>query len=414
MEIQTVDIDSVIPYAKNPRNNKEAVSKVAASLKEFGFRQPIVVDAEMVVIAGHTRLAASYKIGLKQVPIHIATDLTENQIKAYRIADNRVSQEAKWDEDLLAIELGDLKLDDYDLTLTGFDDNELDALLAEAIEEGLVDEDQVPAEPEQPVSVLGDVWILDQHRVMCGDSTSIDAVDKLMENKKADMVFTDPPYNADYSSRVDKSRRKPWGGIMNDKMTQVAFNDFLIDINSMLWEVIVDGGSIYECIDWKRYPQMANVFADAFNQKAMIIWNKNYFGLGTYYRTKHEIILFGVKGDKLNTWNANHDEMDVWDIKREKVSNYQHPTQKPVELIERALNNSSKAGDVILDVFGGSGSTLIACEKKGRRARLMELDPKYVDVIIKRWQDFTGRKATHAESGKTFDELENVSNNISA
>lgn len=413
MDIQTVGIDEVIPYAKNPRKNDAAVDKVAGSLKEFGWRQPIVVDAEMVVIAGHTRLAASRKLGLKEVPIHIATDLTANQIKAYRIADNRVSQEAKWDDDLLALELADLDLENYDLSKTGFNDDELAALMAEAITEGLVDEDQVPPEPETPVTVLGDIWQLGRHRVMCGDSTSIDAVDELMENKKADMVFTDPPYNADYSSRVDKSRRKPWGGIMNDKMTQEAFDEFLIDINSMLWEVIVDGGSIYECIDWKRYPQMANVFADAFNQKAMIIWNKNYFGLGTYYRTKHEIILFGVKGDKLNTWNANHDEMDVWDIKREKVSNYQHPTQKPVTIPERAIENSSKAGNLILDLFGGSGSTLIACEKTNRQARLMELDPKYVDVIVKRWQDFTGLIAINEKTGKTFNEMNNGTDHVS-
>jgi DNA modification methylase len=414
MEIQTVGIDEVVPYAKNPRKNDAAVDKVAGSLKEFGWRQPIVVDAEMVVIAGHTRLAAARKLQLKEVPIHIATDLTANQIKAYRIADNRVSQEAKWDDDLLALELADLDLENYDLSKTGFNDDELAALMAEAITEGLVDEDQVPPEPETPVTVLGDIWQLGRHRVMCGDSTSIDAVDELMENKKADMVFTDPPYNADYSSRVDKSRRKPWGGIMNDKMTQEAFDEFLIDINSMLWEVIVDGGSIYECIDWKRYPQMANVFADAFNQKAMIIWNKNYFGLGTYYRTKHEIILFGVKGDKLNTWNANHDEMDVWDIKREKVSNYQHPTQKPVTIPERAIENSSKAGNLILDLFGGSGSTLIACEKTNRQARLMELDPKYVDVIVKRWQDFTGLIAINEKTGKTFNEMNNGTDHVSA
>lgn len=414
MDIQTVGIDEVVPYAKNPRKNDAAVDKVAGSLKEFGWRQPIVVDAEMVVIAGHTRLAASRKLGLKEVPIHIATDLTANQIKAYRIADNRVSQEAKWDDDLLALELADLDLENYDLSKTGFNDDELAALMAEAITEGLVDEDQVPPEPETPVTVLGDIWQLGRHRVMCGDSTSIDAVDELMESKKADMVFTDPPYNADYSSRVDKSRRKPWGGIMNDKMTQEAFDEFLIDINSMLWEVTVDGGSIYECIDWKRYPQMASVFADAFNQKAMIIWNKNYFGLGTYYRTKHEIILFGVKGDKLNTWNANHDEMDVWDIKREKVNNYQHPTQKPVTIPERAIENSSKAGNLILDLFGGSGSTLIACEKTNRQARLMELDPKYVDVIVKRWQDFTGLIAIHEKTGKTFNEMNNGTDHVSA
>lgn len=422
MEIQIVDIDSVIPYAKNPRNNKEAVSKVAASLKEFGFRQPIVVDAEMVVIAGHTRLAASYKIGLKQVPIHIATDLTENQIKAYRIADNRVSQEAKWDEDLLAIELGDLKLDDYDLTLTGFDDNELDALLAEAIEEGLVDEDQVPAEPEQPVSVLGDVWILDQHRVMCGDSTSIDAVDKLMDNQQADMVFTDPPYGMSYGggrARGDhlsfKNRSggiKAHGMIKGDDLQGNDLIDLVKDAISLCIQSSKQGAAYYICFTWRTYSEFEEAIELGGGHVAnCIVWDKKSIGLGnSNYRPQHEFIFY-VKG---GSWYGDKSESDVWYMSRGATGHYVHPTQKPVELIERALNNSSKAGDVILDVFGGSGSTLIACEKTGRKARLMELDCKYVDVIIKRWQDFTGRKATHAESGKTFDELENVSNNISA
>ncbi len=342
---------------------------------------------------------------MDKVPVQIAEDLTDAQVKAYRIADNRVSQEAEWDLDLLKLELADLDNLDYDLLLTGFDDDELNGMLIEAVEEGFTDEDDVPELPDEPVSVLGDIWTLGNHRLMCGDSTSIDAVDKLMDGEKADMVFTDPPYNADYSSRVDKTRRKPWGGILNDKMTIEAFDEFLIDINSTLWETLIDGGCVYECIDWKHYPQMANIFQDAFTQKAMIIWNKNYFGLGTYYRTKHEIILFGVKGEKINIWNANHDEMDVWDIAREKVQDYQHPTQKPVTLSERAINNSTKIANNVLDLFGGSGSTLIACEKTGRQCRMMELDEKYVDVIVNRWQDFTGKEAVHAETGKTYNEM---------
>lgn len=414
-QIEYLKTSDLIPYARNSRtHSEEQVLQVASSIKEFGFTNPVLIDEEGVIIAGHGRTLAAQKLKLENVPCLRLSHLTDAQKKAYVIADNKLALNAGWDDELLAIELKDLQDSDFDLSLTGFADDELNALLADAIDEGLVDEDETPEPPADPVSVLGDVWVLGQHRVMCGDSTSIDAVDELMQGQKADMVFTDPPYNADYCSRVDKTRRKPWGGIINDKMTREAFDDFLVDINSTLWETLVNGGSIYECIDWKRYPQMANVFSDAFTHKAMIIWNKNYFGLGTYYRTKHEIILFGVKGEKLNTWNANHDEMDVWDVDREKVSDYQHPTQKPVTLPERAIINTSKPADKILDLFGGSGSTLIACEKTGRQARLMELDPKYVDVIVKRWQDFTGKKAIHAQTGRTFDEMVNGATDISS
>ena len=211
-----------------------------------------------------------------------------------------------------------------------------------------------------------------------------------MNGVKADMVFTDPPYNADYSSRVDKDRRKPWGGILNDNMSHEAFDDFLIDLNASIYTNIKDGASVYECMDWKHYSQLEKCFKEAFNLKSMIVWNKNYFGLGTYYRTKHELILFGVKGDKLNIWNANHDEMDVWDEDREKVSNYEHPTQKPVTIPARAIKNSTNEDNVVLDIFGGSGSTLIACEQLNRKCYMMELDEHYVSVIIERYINFTG------------------------
>jgi len=396
MQIQTVDIDIVIPYAKNPRKNEAAVDKVAASLKEFGFRQPIVVDAEMVVIAGHTRLAASRKLGLKQVPIHVATDLTANQIKAYRIADNRVSQEAKWDEDMLALELADLDLENYDLGLTGFDDDELAALMAEAVTEGLVDEDQVPAEPETPVTVLGDIWQLGRHRVMCGDSTSIDAVDELMESQHPDMVFTDPPYNIDYQGVKDKRDK-----IKNDKMPDADFVDFLT-------ASLLSCETMYVCCSW----QYAHLFKDAMEKiarkpKAMIVWDKvnPAQNLDKYYK-QHELIFYYGDFGGHKTLRG-----DVWKLKRQK--NTMHPTMKPVELIEIALQDNV-GKNLIYDAFGGSGSTLIACEKTNRQARLMELDPKYVDVIVKRWQDFTGLIAVNEKTGKTFNEMNNGSDHVSA
>lgn len=396
MDIQTVGIDEVVPYAKNPRKNDAAVDKVAGSLKEFGWRQPIVVDAEMVVIAGHTRLAAARKLKLDQVPIHIATDLTANQIKAYRIADNRVSQEAKWDDDLLALELADLDLENYDLGLTGFDDDELAALMAEAVTEGLVDEDQVPPEPETPVTVLGDIWQLGRHRVMCGDSTSIDAVDTLLDGHTPDMVFTDPPYNVAFNGRSGK-----FDVIMNDKLSDADFGTFIDN-----WLQTFEANrpnSYYICCNWAFY----GILQTRLKPKACIVWAKNVFGLGKGYRHQHEFVLFDGLIDPSIT-----NESDLWKIAKD--SKYQHPTQKPVELSERAIKNSTRANNTILDYFGGSGSTLIACEKTNRQARVMELDPKYVDVIVKRWQDFTGLIAIHEKTGKTFNEMNNGTDHVSA
>ena len=406
-EIVYKNVNDLIPYARNSRtHDTNQVSQIVASIKEFGFTNPILIDDEGLIIAGHGRVQAAQKLNLKTVPTICLDYLTEAQKKAYVIADNRLALNAGWDFDMLKVELNDLNDLDFDVSLLGFDDKEINDILADPTE-GLVDEDSTPDLVEDPITVEGDIWLLGNHRLMCGDSTSIDAVDKLMDGNKADMVFTDPPYNADYSSRVDKKRRKPWGGIKNDNMSADDFDVFLEDINSVLWSSCSDGASIYECIDWKRYPQIQKVFDDAFTHKAMIVWNKNCFGLGTYYRTKHELILFGCKGDTINTWNANHDEMDVWDISRDSAASYNHPTQKPVAIPERAIKNSSNPKNKVLDLFGGSGSTLLACEKLDRSAYLMELDPKYCDVIIQRWQKFTGQNAVHLDSNKTYNELIN-------
>jgi len=393
MDIKTVDIEKIIPYAKNPRKNDAAVGKVAASLKEFGFRQPIVVDAEMVVIAGHTRLAAARKLKLNQVPIHIATDLTANQIKAYRIADNRVSQEAKWDDDLLALELADLDLENYDLGLTGFDDDELAALMAEAVTEGLVDEDQVQPEPETPVSVLGDIWQLGRHRVMCGDSTSIDAVDQLLIAEKIDLILTDPPYGIGYGGSMKLGSEKfGWkqhsGGWDEERPSKDLF-DLL---HSVCENLIIWGG---------------NYFADILPPSmGWLIWDKGQRGFSL--------------ADGEMAWTSFNNALRIKEYSRALANKEEkhHATQKPIEILEWCLEyadrHSKKTNHMIYDAFGGSGSTLIACEKTNRQARLMELDPKYVDVIVKRWQNFTGLIAIHEKTGKTFNEMNNGSDHVSA
>jgi DNA modification methylase len=232
---------------------------------------------------------------------------------------------------------------------------------------------------------------------LCGDSTDEKSVAYLMDGKLANMIFTDPPYNADYSSRVDKNRRKPWGGILNDNLTEENFGHFLEDSLTQAKNFLEINGSIYCWTDWKHYPLVASIFQSLFNQKSAIVWDKKHFGLGTYYRTQYELVLFGVNGDKLNTWNAGHDERDVWSQSRDTVSDYVHPTQKPIELAIRAIKNSSNQNQNVLDLFGGSGSTLVACEKINRSSFIMELDPKYCDVIIGRWERLTGLTATRLE-----------------
>lgn len=382
MKIKNVAINTVIPYARNPRNNQGAISKVAGSIKEFGWQQPIVVDSEMVVIAGHTRLAAAQSLGMDKVPIVVAENLTPAQVKAYRLADNRVSQEAEWDHDLLTLELQDLVGEEYDLDLTGFSDDELAALLAEETE-GLTDEDAVPDVPENPVTVLGDVWLLGNHRLMCGDSTSIDAVEKLMDGQKADMVFTDPPYNVAFNGRSGKH-----DVIKNDNLSDAEFAAFIDGtINTIQ---AVDPKVYYIWCNWKFYGALQG----RLDYKACIVWAKNVFGMGSGYRHQHEFCLFNGKIDK-----QVKNESDLWECKKD--SKYVHPTQKPVELSVRAFGNHIKLLN-ILDLFGGSGSTLIGAEQTGRNSFVMELDPKYCDVIVKRWQDFTGKKAVHAETGEEF------------
>jgi DNA modification methylase len=402
MQIKEVAVNKLIPYAKNSRTHSpEQVGQIAASIKEFGFRNPILVDG-VGIIAGHGRLMAAQKLGLDKVPTIDCSDMTESQKKAYIIADNKLAMNAGWDTAMLSIEMKDLEDEGFDLTLTGFDDKELDALL-NVIEgtDGLTDEDAVPDVPEEPKTKLGDIYILGNHRLMCGDSTSIDAVDNLMDGQKADMVFTDPPYGMSYGGGragaigSNDGTVKKFGVIKNDDKTGDDLIQLIRDALASAVATTKAGASFYVCFPWRTYSE----FEAAMNQcglktSACIVWDKKSIGLGlSNYRPQHEFIFYS-KGD---SWYGDKAQSDIWYMSRGATGKYVHPTQKPVELVEKAIINSSKAGDVILDVFGGSGSTMLAAEKIGRHARVMELDPKYCDVIVKRWEDFTGKQAVLAE-----------------
>jgi len=403
MKIEIWPIDKLIPYARNPRQIPQtAIDKVARSIQEFGFRQPIVVDTEGVIIVGHVRRLAAQKLGLTNVPVNVATELTAAQVNAYRLADNRTNEEATWDTEALALELANLKVHEFDLDLTGFNLDEIQELLAENTV-GLTDDDEAPAVPEVAVTEPGDLWILGNHRLLCSDSTSIEQVERLMNGQKADLVFTDPPYNVDYEGYTEEKLK-----IQGDKMTTEQFQHFLASVFSSHLRAVKPEGSLYVChpSSWQREFQEALESSD-FEVRCQIIWAKNTFAWGFgRYKFQHEPIFYCHRKGQNDPWYGDKSQSTLWQEKK-PAANRLHPTMKPVELIERALVNSSKAGDLVLDLFGGSGSTLIACEKMGRSSRLMELDPKYCDVIVERWQDFAGKDA-HLENGRTFAELKNM------
>lgn len=390
-EYKSIAVADLIPYASNSRTHDDAqVAQIAASIKEFGFTNPVLVDPDNGIIAGHGRVLAARKLNRTEVPCIVLEGLTDAQRKAYIIADNQLPLNAGWDMDMLAVEIEGLADADFDLSLLGFDDDFLAELTADEGTEGLTDEDEVPEVPEEPKTVLGDVWLLGNHRLMCGDSTSIDAVEKLMDGQKADMVFTDPPYNIDYQGVKDKREK-----IKNDKMSDEDFTDFLT-------QSLMGCETMYVCCSW----QYAHLFKLAMTNlarapKAMIVWNKVIPAqhLDKYFK-QHEIIFYYGDFGGQKTLRG-----DVWEMKRQR--NTMHPTMKPVELIDMAMIDQPDKVNVY-DSFGGSGSTLISCEKNHRNCSMMELDPKYCDVIITRWQNFTGQKATHEETGLPFGSAQEV------
>ena len=394
MEIKEVEVSALIPYAKNSRTHDDAqVAQIAASIKEFGWTNPILVDGTKGVIAGHGRLLAARKLGMAKVPTIELKDMTEAQKKAYVIADNKLALNAGWDTNFLSLELQELKDQDFDLTLLGFDDKELDALLAPEVTEGLTDEDSVPETPIEPKTKLGDIYILGNHRLMCGDSTNIDAVEKLMNSELADQLVTDPPYNIAYEGGSKKREQ-----IKNDEMADEEFRQFLKDVYIAANAVMKAGAVFYIWhADTEGYNFRGAAKDMGWRVRQTLIWNKDNSAFGrSDYHWKHEPCLYGWKEGAAHLWATDRKQTTVIECKRPSKSEL-HPTMKPVELMEYQILNNTKGSDIVLDLFGGSGSTLIAAEKTGRKARLMELDPKYCDVIVKRWEDFTGKKAILAE-----------------
>ena len=402
-KVERRPIDALIPYAKNSRTHSdEQVAQIAASMKEWGWTNPILVDEVGSIIAGHGRVLAARKLGYTQAPVMVAEGWTQAQKAAYIIADNKLALNAGWDFDMLKLELGELESEGFALELTGFSADELKSLLVEETA-GLTDEDAVPEVPDDPVTQPGDVWVMGKHRLMCGDSTSIEQAENLMAGVNADMVFTDPPYNVAYSGLGQNNL----GTIKNDDMSDADFEQFCRDVFATYHAVMKPLACIYVCHpDSQTGPKLAfeKTFGEQFKKSSTIIWVKQSAGMGWQdYRAQHEPILYGWKeGTGTHFFCGDRKKTTIWQIGRDAQASYVHPTQKPVALPEEAINNSSKGEDVVLDLFGGSGSTLIACEKTGRINRSMELDPKYCDVIVKRWQEFTGRTAINEATGENF------------
>jgi site-specific DNA-methyltransferase (adenine-specific) len=393
-QIKWESVDKLIPYAKNARTHSdEQVAQIAGSIKEFGFNNPILVDKDNSVIAGHGRLMAARKLGMDKVPVVELQHLTESQRKAYVLADNRIALNSGWDTSMLSLELQDLK-DDIDLSLLGFDPDELDALLNPIEEtEGLTDEDAVPDVPDEPKTKLGDIYILGNHRLMCGDSCSVTDMEKLVNDRQVDMWLTDPPYNVAYEGATKEKLT-----IQNDSMGNDEFRQFLRDAYVTANTVMKAGAVFYIWhADTESYNFRGAALDAGWKVRQCLIWKKSTLVMGRQdYHWKHEPCLYGWKEGAGHLWATDRKQTTILEFDKPN-RNGEHPTMKPVALFEYQMLNNTKGGDIVLDSFGGSGTTLLAAEKHGRHAYLMELDPKYCDVIVKRWEDFTGKQAILAE-----------------
>jgi DNA modification methylase len=410
LQVERWPIEKLIPFATNARTHTEGqVAQIAASIVEFGWTNPILVGPDGVLVAGHARLLAARKLGLAEVPVIVLGHLTKTQRRALVIADNQLTISGSgWDEQLLRLELAALHEDDFNLDLLGFSDQELESFLAEPHGiGGSGDEDVTPEPPEAPVTMPGDLWTLGRHRLLVGDATAVTDVEKLMAGEKAAMVWTDPPYNIDYEGRTKDKLR-----IQNDSLGDEFF-DFLRAACANL--IAASEGAIYICMSSSELHTLYRAFTEAGGHwSTFIIWGKNHFTLGWGdYRRQYEPILYGWPEGSKHYWCGARDQGDLWLIDR-PAANRDHPTMKPVELVERALSNNSRKGDVVLDLFGGSGTTMIACERLGRQARLMEIDPRYADVIIRRWMEFRGGKATLDGDGRSFEEIRDERQRVAA
>jgi len=426
MQIESRSVSAIRPYDQNPRINDSAVEAVAQSLKEFGFRQPIVVDTEGVIVCGHTRWKAASKLGLAVVPVHVATDLSPEQLRAYRIADNQTASLSAWDPELLPVELLGLQEAGYDLSLLGFGEEELAGLLDPGQVEGLTDEDDVPEPPDEATTQAGDLWLLGRHRLLCGDSASASDLDRLLDGQSIHLCNTDPPYNVKVEPRSNNAiaaglssfqsthhqkldvalhpeKSKPTGKklrakdrpLVNDFVTDEAFEGMLDAWFGNIGRVLEPGRAFYI---WGGYANVANyppaLKASGLYFSQSIIWDKQHPVLTRKdFMGAHEWCFYGWKEGAAHVYLGPNNATDLWQVKKVTPQSMVHLTEKPVELARRAIEYSTHSGERVLDLFGGSGSTLMACEQTGRKGFLMEIDPLYCDVIVQRWEGFTGKKA---------------------
>ena len=405
-DLEQRSIADLVPYARNSRTHSDAqVAQIAASIKEFGFTNPVLVDGDGGIIAGHGRVLAARKLKMAAVPVLVLDHLTDAQRRAYVIADNKLALNAGWDDEALRVEIEALTADGFDLALTGFDQAELDALLAPEPTQGLTDPDETPEPPAEPVSVLGDVWLLGAHRIVCGDSTTVEAVDKALNGVKPHLMVTDPPfgvdYDADWRNRADRANGKPYGAsaiglVMNDSKAdwRDAWALFPGEI-SYVWHADRHASVVQQSLE-----------AVGFEIRCQLIWAKQQFAIGRgHYHWQHEPCWYAVRKGASGHWNGGRKQTTLWEIPKPVKSETGHSTQKPVECMKRPIENNSVAGQHIYEPFSGSGTTIIAGEMTGRSIHAIELNPAYVDVAVTRWQDFTGQTATLEGDGRTFAEL---------
>ena len=422
LEIAETAIEKIKPYKNNARtHSKHQITQIADSIQNFGFTNPVLIDGDNNIIAGHGRIEGAKQMGLKHVPTIRLDYLTEAQKKAYIIADNKLAENAGWDMELLQSELDLItSLDtDFDLTITGFEIGEIDMMLQDEAAQNL--DPDIPETPKTPISQIGDLWHLGEHRLLCGDSTSEESYKALMNDKKARVVFIDPPYNVPINGHVCGKGQKKHDEfkMASGEMSSAEFTVFLNSALQNLCKHSIDGSLHYICMDWRHMGELLDAGSVYDELKNLCVWNKTNGGMGSLYRSKHELVFVYKNGTKPHINNIELGKngryrTNVWDYAG--VNTFQnnsdldmHPTVKPVQMIKDTILDCSKRGDIVLDVFGGSGSTLLAAEQCSRRAYLMEIDPKYVDVIIKRYQNTTGKDVIH-EDGLTFDQTSEARN----
>lgn len=399
-----VRVADLIPYARNARTHSdEQVAKLAASIREFGFLNPVITDGENGILAGHGRILAAQKLGLESVPAIEAAHLTEAQRRAYILADNRLALDAGWDEDMLKIELADLDADGFDLDLTGFDMGEIGKLMDEP-REGLTDPDATPEARDEAVTVPGDVWLLGRHRLVCGDSTDADVVAKCLGGVEPHLMVTDPPYGVEYDADW---RNSALGSPIGGRAVGKVHNDDRADWREA-WALFPGDVAYVWCAPGPLNCTVHDSLADSgLVPRMQIVWAKSQFAIGRgHYHAQHENCWYAVKKGKASNWQGDRKQSTLWQIDKPRKSETGHSTQKPVECMKRPIENNSSPGQAVYDPFSGSGTTIIAGEMTGRYVHAIEISPAYVDVAIRRWQEFTGQAATLEGDGRSFAEIE--------